>query len=1107
VTYGGRQHAANIHHTQSGGFLLQRQSFIATLCERIIEGGWLFALVLIPSYFNLLSSRHFEPDKATTLRGIVLVMAGAGIVLAFERMGKRTTRAEEVQPGPGIIGRAWQRLNSMPLVVPGLIYALVFIFTTFTSVVPGTSFWGSYQRLQGTYTNLSYIGLAAMIVLTLRRRDQLERLITVAILGSLIAVGYGLVQHYQIDPLPWRGDVVIRVASTMGNSIFVAAYLIMVLPFALYRAVAAFHEARRAPPAESSPLVDLGWVAGYTLLVLGSLAIILSTLKFGAVVRTADLRYWWIYPGSLVVAFALFLVPTLRPHTAERISLAMIWPGIVTLLYVLFVALFYNLGQATQMVQEQPGRGGLDWPLWMVAGTLLVGLGYVLFYTLPRSPGGASRLFMQLQGAGMLIISALILLTIFYTQSRGPWIGGAAGLFVFFTLLLWRAIQRARAEGSPRLRLWRGLLIGEILLTVALAAFVVVFNFSDSPFFAQLRQVPYIGRMGRLLETESGTGLVRRLIWVGDDKAGGAVALITYDPLRTIIGWGPESMFVAYNLVYPPSLANIEARGASPDRSHEAYLDELVTKGLLGLISYLFVLISFFVLAWRLVRRVAEWRMQVLLIACIAVVAAYSVEGLTGIPIVSTLMMLWLTMALVVVAGAIAGEYSLDGAPAVIEGAATEVPEQPARGQNVPRGGRRRQGAAARGASQGRVVARRSSGSADPVNVIVYSIIGLMALAGVWFFNIDNVYADMRFQQGQAYTDNPRSGLEQQLAGMSYYIDAIKMEPQQDFYYLNLGRTLMSITDIRRQSAGGNLGQPKADARIEELLRQPDAQAVQLFVFNLSPLETMSYAKVVLDRAKEINPLNKDHYANLGRLHNYWYSRLTQDPEHLRQSVDAYRRGHEVAPQDVVILNEYASAVALMGSYARTQQDEATAQRNYEEANQLLARSKDLDPAYNDTEMRIADVKRLQGSFAEATDQYVALLAQNPHALDSQINQIIDGMGDQPDQLRRLRDSYAAASAQKPDDVAFYPIIGLLSVRLGDLPRAAEAYGQLTQLQPTSLEAYRNYTLVLSDTRQYQQAVTAAETTLSLAQQQQASEQDQAALQGLLNYLRIAAGG
>src|SRR3954466_9135339 len=253
---------------------LQRQTTIALWCERIIEAGWLFALVFIPSYFNLLSSRHFEPDKATSLRAIVLIMVAAGIIRALDLRSHTAARTDQTA-SQSLPKRIWQRLNAIPLALPTLLYAVVFLFATATSVVPATSFWGSYQRLQGTYTNLSYIGLAMMIVLTLRRREQLERLITVAILGSLPAVGYGLVQHYQIDPLPWKGDVVSRVASTMGNSIFVAAYLIMIVPFAMYRAIATLHDARTAPAAGGR--AEWGWAAGYVLLVLGSLAILFAT--------------------------------------------------------------------------------------------------------------------------------------------------------------------------------------------------------------------------------------------------------------------------------------------------------------------------------------------------------------------------------------------------------------------------------------------------------------------------------------------------------------------------------------------------------------------------------------------------------------------------------------------------------------------------------------------------------------------------------------------------------------------------------------------------------------------------------------------------------------
>jgi hypothetical protein len=570
-------------------------------------------------------------------------------------------------------------------------------------------------------------------------------------------------------------------------------------------------------------------------------------------------------------------------------------------------------------------------------------------------------------------------------------------------------------------------------------------------------------------------------------------------------------MFVAYNRFYPPALANIEARGASPDRSHEAYLDELVTKGVLGLISFLFLLLSFLALVWRLLRNEDDWHWQVLFIACLSVVVSHVVEGLTGIPIVSTLMMLWVTLAVLVVGGALAGQYSLDAPEQVVEPVAEPAvaPEAKQAGKkNQPTGKGRRQGAAARGAAQGRTLSsRRSRSASNPAALMIYSIILLLGLAGVWFFNVDNVYADMRFQQGQSYTDAPSSGLDQQIIGMSYLLDAIRMEPEQDFYYLNLGRTLMNITDIRRQTSEAPLGQAKPDARVEDVLRLSDPFAVQSFV-QKPPLELLSYAQAVLERARQINPLNKDHYANLARLHSFWYSRMDHDPNQLNQALDWYKQAHEqIAPQDVVILNEYAGTAALRGSYAQSRNDEAAAQADFALAQQLLEQSKGLDPRYGDTDTRLAELMRLQGRAAEATDRYLALIDQNPHALDNQINAIIEGLRDQPDQLKRLRDAYTAAAAKKPDDAPLYSFIGLLSVRAGDLPSAASSYAKLTELQPNSLEARRNYTLVLSDTQQYQQATDEALKMLAIAQQQQAPEEQTQAIQGLIEYLKLRAAG
>ncbi|MFO7633103.1 MAG: tetratricopeptide repeat protein, partial [Caldilinea sp.] len=101
---------------------------------------------------------------------------------------------------------------------------------------------------------------------------------------------------------------------------------------------------------------------------------------------------------------------------------------------------------------------------------------------------------------------------------------------------------------------------------------------------------------------------VRQLIW-----GGAAEMLLPHEPLtfpdgstdtvnliRPLIGYGPEAMWVAFNPFYPPELAQVEARNASPDRSHNEAWDSIVITGLLGFIGYiaLFVTIFYWSLRW-----------------------------------------------------------------------------------------------------------------------------------------------------------------------------------------------------------------------------------------------------------------------------------------------------------------------------------------------------------------------------------------------------------------------------------------------------------------------------------------------------------------------------
>ena len=206
---------------------------LSKFCDGIMEAAWLVAIIAIPAFFNVYSSRIFEPDKLTILRSLALLILAAWIIKLLE--GGRI-RWERLQPDGSVI----KSILRLPLIAPVIAMAIVYIISTIFSVTPRTSFWGSYQRLQGTYTTFSYLVIFAAMIGNLRRRVQVDRLITVAILTSFPISLYGVLQHYKIDPVPWGGDVSNRIAANLGNSIFVAAFLIMVLPLTIGRIVDAF---------------------------------------------------------------------------------------------------------------------------------------------------------------------------------------------------------------------------------------------------------------------------------------------------------------------------------------------------------------------------------------------------------------------------------------------------------------------------------------------------------------------------------------------------------------------------------------------------------------------------------------------------------------------------------------------------------------------------------------------------------------------------------------------------------------------------------------------------------------------------------------------------
>jgi cyclophilin family peptidyl-prolyl cis-trans isomerase/Flp pilus assembly protein TadD len=562
---------------------------LGIFCDRVIEAGWLVAVIIVPLFFNIYSQRVFEPDKLSLLRSIALVMAVAWLVRLADDWRGRQAESARPEPGPSL----WRQITRTPLVLPTLLLALVYVVATPLSLVPHVSLWGSYQRLQGTYTTLSYMVLFFLLLDGLRTKRQLNRLINAMVLVSFPISMYGLIQHFGLDPLPWGGNVTTRVASNMGNAIFVAAFLIMVVPLTISRLLENWKEA-----------------VGHFEVRDGVLGIIAFVLLVGALLAgmllEAGRSTLWVRWVALVIGVGLqvpiyLLTPEERRSRVLTISLPMTFAFLVAFSWILEI--FFP-----------PALPNYFW-LGLVASIIfVVAMAAFAFYL--RKP--ISRLLLL---AAYFVILIAQIICIFYTQSRGPLLGLLGGIFFYFALL-----------GLIKRRLWLPWTMAG--LAIPLTIFLVIFNTVDTPLMENLRETPYVGRLGKILQTEEGTGKVRVLIWEGVVDMMGSHEPLEYpgedggpDPLnavRPIIGYGPESMYVGYNRFYPPDLAHYERRNASPDRSHNETFDALATTGYIGFAAYMFLFLSVFYYGFKFLGLIRE-RWQTL-----ALVGLYVGGGIAG---------------------------------------------------------------------------------------------------------------------------------------------------------------------------------------------------------------------------------------------------------------------------------------------------------------------------------------------------------------------------------------------------------------------------------------------------------------------------------------------
>jgi tetratricopeptide (TPR) repeat protein len=1143
---------------------------ISVFCDKIIEAGWLAAVIVVPLFFNVYSDRVFEPDKLTLLRSIALVMAVAWIIKTLET-GHWKLKAGNLRPGTSSQLPALR----IPLVLPTLLLVTVYILATIASVSPRASLWGSYQRLQGTYTTFSYIVIFFLALQGLRTREQIERVVTAAILVSLPIALYGILQHYGRDPLPWASPVTRRVASNMGNSIFVAAYLIMVVPLTLARVVESFSAILAD---EGSVLPDVVLATCYVFILAAQLICIFFTQSRGPMLG--------LLAG--LFSFVLLSLTLLRRRAEDQTSLSL-----------------SDGGKALATVILSGLAGFL---VGMAGGVLLGKIGFF---------GGAPDR------------------TLLY--ALGFFVGIASGVVCIGFMVILR-------KG------WKWLWLAWIIQALVPVAFLIVFNLPGSP-IASWRELPYIGRLGRVFETETGTGLVRVLIWEG------AVEMVTphepiqypsgqpdsLNPLRPLIGYGPESMFVAYNRFYPPDLAHIEARKASPDRSHNETFDTLVITGLAGFAVYILLFGSAFYhgykwlglietsrqrnvfiglfLAGGLAAALFLWlwkgahfigvglplgialglagylvvsaiafygrtkeqgskganfqpptsNLQFLLIALVSALLAHFVEINLGIAIAATRTYFWVYAALMVAAG-YGYRHPATAREALHAVAPVEVPKQtrkkrrrsrrsPAQVASEPQG---RMSSviiysllvslilitlgydyitpqfdiSARGYSLlwllalvwlvgGAITVALTRRSNWPLASLLYSVISLvclvvfyiirtrqiqigitvtslgdllrqastvanglvlyyvfallllLALAGAlmrgmplpptlwrrrsgWLYpilvvgiaalifvtNLSVIRADVVYKHAKSYFE-----ARQYDASIALYQQAVKLAPNEDYYYLFLGSALL---EKAKQAPKGPVTLPENISAAELLSFTPQQIA------SLGREDLLIASQAILTEARRLNPLNTDHSANLARLSRTW-GQLASDPaqraEKLSQALEYYRQATNLSPQNAQLFNEWGQVYYVLG--------------DQEKALERYQHSLGVDQEYHETYILIGDLYLKMEELEKAADAYSKVLELSSGTV--QAHSSLGYIYSQQGKLQEALEENLKVLELAPNDYASHKNLALLYQQLGRTDEAVAEAQIALELAPEGDKA--NLEAFIAQLRP-EQAITSSDETL-----------------------------
>ena len=205
--------------------------------DRALEGCWLAVAAFLPIFMvpDSLAVGYVQMPKVLLLRSAAL-LAVALIVIEWalhSRDGRSLT--DEIGTARRWLGDIWTHLKQSPIVASAIAVLLVTVVSADLSPMRVVSIegarpgWDTYAL----YNVAPYVVIFGLVAARLRTRAQVERLIW-AVTGASMLIGLsGIGQHFGVDPFRFNHPPIQQPTMTLGNPIFSASWLVMVIPVTL----------------------------------------------------------------------------------------------------------------------------------------------------------------------------------------------------------------------------------------------------------------------------------------------------------------------------------------------------------------------------------------------------------------------------------------------------------------------------------------------------------------------------------------------------------------------------------------------------------------------------------------------------------------------------------------------------------------------------------------------------------------------------------------------------------------------------------------------------------------------------------------------------------